>query len=90
MSTLKPQTKPFHPRVKELRILKSHLVKETRELQLKQALGRITSLEAQVKHLNALLLARLSDDIDFREEFEKMRVDMNNMKKAGHRHFRRF
>lgn len=86
----KPTTKVFHPRMNELRCLKSRLVKETRDLQLKQALGRITTLEACCKHLNALLHARLSDDIDFREEFEKMRVDMKKMKKAGDRHFRYF
>lgn len=90
MSTLKPQTKPIHPRVNELRHLKSRLVKETRELQLRQALERITALEAQVKHLNALLDARLADDIDFRDKFEKMRVDINKMKQAGQQHFRHF
>jgi hypothetical protein len=80
----------FHPRVNQLRGLKSKLVKETRDLQFKQALDRITSLEAQVKHLHALFSARLSDDIDFRDEFEKMRVHLKQNKKAVHRHLRHF
>ena len=64
--------------------------RKTRDLQFKQALDRITSLEAQVKHLHALFRARLSDDIDFRDEFEKMRVHTKQNKKAVHRHLRHF
>jgi len=78
--TPKTPTLVFHPRVKDLRVLKSKLVKETRDLQFKIALDRIASLEAQVKDLHALFSARLCDDIDFREEFENMRVHMKKMR----------
>tara|TARA_B110000285_G_scaffold76018_1_gene87538 strand:+ start:1214 stop:1513 length:300 start_codon:yes stop_codon:yes gene_type:complete len=58
-----------HPPMKELAILKSHLVKETSDLQkaqLKQAFERIVILEGEVEHLKALFQARVSDDIDLR------------------------
>jgi hypothetical protein len=64
-----------HPPMKELAILKSHLVKETSDLQkaqLKQAFERITILEVKVQHLNALFQARLSDDIDLRSNLAHM------------------
>jgi len=79
MSRFLPPTRPKrgipHPPMKELAILKSHLVKETSDLQkaqLKQAFERIVILEGEVEHLKALFQARLSDDIDLRANLVHM------------------
>jgi hypothetical protein len=73
--TQKAPTGQCHPRLAKLKGFNGK-TRALFELQFEQALDRITALEAQVKYLHALFSARLSDDIDFRSEFERMRLDM--------------
>jgi|TARA_B110000902_G_scaffold258767_1_gene329036 hypothetical protein len=64
-----------HVPKKQIVELNSRLKEETRELQHKQLveiLRRITTLEGEVIHLNKLVHARMSDDIEFRSEFDRI------------------